>query len=140
MVQKRMLEYRIKAINQPFCIARMADNQGIWNGTTMEHWWRSPWKSDCLCTCWWHGFSTGKKSWLRCQEEQGLPRTCVHLSVILSLLVNTMTFRVQWLLLHFSFPSHAQISLLISFKLEPHREGNSGKHSGSLVRLTKKVM
>ena len=61
MVQKGMLEDRMKATNQPFCITHMADNQGIWNGTVMEHWWSSPWKSYCLCTCWWHGFSIGKK-------------------------------------------------------------------------------
>lgn len=41
-----------------------------------------------------------------------------------SLLLNTMTFRVHWLLL-LRIPSPAQISILFSFNLEPHRKGNS---------------
>ena len=49
---------------------------------------------------------------------------------------------LEWGAIDFSpgFSSHALISLLFSFNLEPQKEDKSGKLSCSWVRLTHKVM
>lgn len=135
-----MLEHQRKGTNQPFWNTSVADNSELIK-EFLGPWWKASraayGKAIAAVSAGGMTFLWGeKKSWKWYQEEKELARTCLHLYVVLSLHLNTMTFRAQWLLLPFCIPSLAQVSFLISFNLEPYREGSSGEHICSLAKLT----